>query len=119
MLAAASANSTGDDLFSSPQRAKQYLRCPSKVSTGSGLHSAKTTTRTAAARRNEASRKPRGASVATMTNAKTSAPSCVKAKMSFVFYPIKISFHETLVQVIPLGNILAIDLYPSKTTPFI
>jgi hypothetical protein len=34
--------------------------------------------------------------------------------MSFVFYPIKISFHETLVQVIPLGNILAIDLYPFK-----
>ena len=31
------------------------------------------------------------------------------------FYPIKISFHETLVQVIPLGNILAIDLYPFKT----
>ena len=43
---------------------------------------AKTTIRTAAARRNEASRKPRSANVATMVDAKTSAPSWVKARVS-------------------------------------
>jgi hypothetical protein len=46
-------------------------------------------------------------------------PSKTNSFYLIVFYPIKISFHETLVQVIPLGNILAIDLYPFKTLLFI
>src|SRR5450631_3875820 len=41
-----------------------------------------TIVRTAAARRNKASRQPRGANVATIAKVKASAPSCVKASTS-------------------------------------